>query len=180
MRDPNGKIVYTRNITPDPDNGIGEPEAEFIRAIKEGFRPDNTPLRNPMERVPELTNDEVSALYAYLKTIPPLTKKNQQSETLQFASTADMPAGKQVYYKYACYSCHGEGGVGSCDLRQAYKKYPADSSMVAWIRDPSKQKPDSKMPTWNGVINEDEYAPLVQYVRYLGEHAKPEQQVATK
>jgi mono/diheme cytochrome c family protein len=181
LRDPNGKIVYSRNITPDPEHGIGKwTEEEFIRAIKEGFRPDNTPLRMPMERVPELTNDEASALYAYLKTVPALKKQNQQSEIIQVAATADMPAGKGVYYKYSCYSCHGETGVGTCDLRQAYKKYPSDSSLIAWIRDPSKQKPDSKMPTWNGVIREEEFAPLAQYVRYLGEHAKPEEQVATK
>jgi mono/diheme cytochrome c family protein len=179
MRDPNGKIVYTANITPDPETGIGNwTEEQFIRAVREGFRPDNRPLRMPMERISELTNDEVSALYAYLRTVPPLKHKVPQSETIPVVA-AGASSGKQIYYKYACYSCHGETGIGICDLRDAHKKYPTDSALVGWIRDPSKIKPDTKMPTWNGVIKEEEFPALAEYVRYLGTH-REEGKVASK
>ena len=54
-------------------------------------------------------------------------------------------------------------------LTEEISQYPDDSSLVAWIRDPSKIKPDSKMPTWNGIIKEEEYKPLAEYVRSLRE-----------
>lgn len=85
--------------------------------------------------------------------------------------TASADAGSVAFHKYGCYSCHGETGFGVCDLRGADKKYPDDSSLVAWIRDPSKTVPDSKMPTWNGIIQEKDYPALCTYVRELGRKA---------
>jgi mono/diheme cytochrome c family protein len=182
MRDLNGNTMYTANITPDPETGIGKwSEAQFIRAIKHGFRPDNTPLRYPMEIVPELSDEEISTLYAYLRTVPPINHKVPKSDVLSAGDVATAPTGKSVYYKYSCYSCHGETGIGSCDLREADKKYPNNDSLIAWIRNPSQYKPDSKMPTWNGVIQENEYAPLAEYVRFLGKQPRqPEKPVAAK
>jgi hypothetical protein len=60
-------------------------------------------------------------------------------------------------------------GVGTGDLRGADKKYATDDKLQAWIRNAPSIKPDTKMPTWDGVI--DEYAPLMQYVRQLGREA---------
>jgi mono/diheme cytochrome c family protein len=76
--------------------------------------------------------------------------------------------GQQVYYKYACNSCHGDSGVGLHDLRGAAKRYPTDAEIVAYIKHPERTKPGIKMPTWDGVIQEDEYAPLAAHVRSLG------------
>ena len=60
-------------------------------------------------------------------------------------------AGKQVYYKYSCNSCHGDTGLGLYDLRRAWKKYPTDAELIAYIKDPSAKVPGIKMPTWEGV-----------------------------
>ena len=38
---------------------------------------------------------------------------------------------------------------------------------VAYIKHPERTKPGIEMPTWDGVIGEDEYAPLATYVRSL-------------
>ena len=67
-----GKEIYTLNITPDKNTGIGNwTEDEFIKAIKTGIIPNEQPaLRYPMEPYINLTDKEASAVYAYLKTVP--------------------------------------------------------------------------------------------------------------
>ena len=183
--DVNGKTVYSRNITPDRETGIGLwSEAEFVRALRDGFRPDNTPLRAPMERYPTLSDNDISAIYAYLRSVPAIRNAPKQSEVM-IASVAETAAPGGVakgslYYKYSCYSCHGQAGIGSCDLRGADRKYPSDDSLIAWIRDPSKFVHDSKMPTWNGVIAEEDYLPLASYVRELGRNAATAQPVSRR
>ena len=172
LLDVNGKPIFSSNITPDPETGIGNwTEAQFIRAVRDGFRPDNTPLRYPMSRYHELRDEEIGAIYAYLRTIPAIKHKVPQSheyKVVQASTNEPAMSGKQIYYKYACYSCHGEDGKGNCDLRDAHTKYTDNETLVAWIRNPSAINPDTKMPTWEGVIQENEYAPLAQYVRDLG------------
>jgi len=60
------------NITPE---GIGHySEADFMRALREGKRPDGTALDTaymPVRWTQYLTDDELRALYAFLKTVPP-------------------------------------------------------------------------------------------------------------
>jgi cytochrome c1 len=77
----------------------------------------------------------------------------------------------EIYRYYGCRSCHGDNGVGIADLRGANRKYSADAELRRWIEDPSAIQPGTKMPTWRGVIAEEHYAPLVAYVRALGERA---------
>ena len=168
--DASGRNIFTANITMDKETGIGNwTEDQFVHAVRQGFNPDNRVLRYPMEPFPNLTDWEARDIYAYLQTVPVI--HNQVDRTLGEMNVAGAGDGSRIYHKYGCYSCHGETGVGVCDLRGADRKYPADSSLVAWIRDPSKTVPDSKMPTWNGIIQEDEYPVLCQYVRELGRKA---------
>ncbi|GAB4023942.1 c-type cytochrome [Spirosoma koreense] len=67
-----GKPVFTANLTFDEETGIGKKytKEQFIRAVKQGVRPDGSILRQPMEPRPSLTDYEVGAIYEYLKTIP--------------------------------------------------------------------------------------------------------------
>lgn len=72
--DDQGKPLYTANITFDEQTGIGGKytKEQFIRAIKQGVRPDGSVLRYPMMPRPALTDKEAGAIYTYLKTIPKL------------------------------------------------------------------------------------------------------------
>ena len=168
MPDHGGGVIYTSNITPDKATGIGNwTEAQFIRAVRDGFRPDNTPLRYPMARYNYLSDAELGAVYAYLRTVPAIAYKVPRDERFA-AMRASATTGKDIYQKYACYACHGQDGKGNCDLRDAHEKYPNDNDLISWIRNPSAMQPDSKMPTWQGVIAEHEYVPLAKYVRELG------------
>ena len=85
------------------------------------------------------------------------------------ALTQRVSGGEAVYHKYRCDSCHGETGLALCDLRVAHRKYPIDAQLVAFIKNPARTVPGSKMPAWQDVIQEDEYAALAAYVRSLGE-----------
>ena len=71
MPDKEGNIIFTRNLTPDKETGIGGwTEEQFIKAVKYGQRDGKPALRYPMEPFPALTDEEASAIYAYLQTIP--------------------------------------------------------------------------------------------------------------
>lgn len=78
-------ITYAANITSD-STGIGMwTEAQFIKALKEKkwMGLDNTrPLLPPMSMMPatQMSDDELKAIFAYLKTTPPI--KNVQPTAL--------------------------------------------------------------------------------------------------
>lgn len=59
------------NITP---TGIGHyTEADFFRALREGIRPGGVPIDSmmPFRLTKLMTDTEIKALYAYLRTVPP-------------------------------------------------------------------------------------------------------------
>ncbi len=71
MPDLEGNIVLTRNLTPDKETGIGNwTEEEFIQAVKYGLREGKPALRYPMMPYTAMKDEEVSAVWAYLQTIP--------------------------------------------------------------------------------------------------------------
>lgn len=75
---PRWKKLYARNITPDPETGIGKwTEADFIRALRTGLTPDGRVLDPfmPWGTFQELTDTDLKALWAYLRTIQPIKNK---------------------------------------------------------------------------------------------------------
>jgi hypothetical protein len=63
--------VLSSNLTMDKETGLGHwTEEEFIRTLRFGMRPDDTPLRYPMVPSPMITDDEAAAIWAYLQTLP--------------------------------------------------------------------------------------------------------------
>jgi mono/diheme cytochrome c family protein len=63
--------VPSSNLTMDKETGLGNwTEEDFIRTLRFGMRPDNTPLTYPMVPAPMITEEEASAIWAYLKTLP--------------------------------------------------------------------------------------------------------------
>ncbi|MBK9105860.1 MAG: c-type cytochrome [Saprospiraceae bacterium] len=74
MPDKEGTIIYTRNLTPDKTTGIGSwTEDQFIKAVRFGQRDGKPALRYPMEPFPAMTDEEASAIWAYLQTIPAIS-----------------------------------------------------------------------------------------------------------
>ena len=77
-----GAVTYARNLTPDPETGLGAwSEEEFRRTLKEGVNREGRPLRHPMpwKRFLKAFGDEdIRAIWAYLRSLPPV--KNQVPE----------------------------------------------------------------------------------------------------
>ena len=168
MPDLSGKVINTANLTPDPETGIGKwTEDQFVKAVREGVRPDGKLLRYPMARLPEFTEGEAKAIFAYLKTVPAI-HYDVPRDFDDMASGAALTDGKAVYMKYGCVACHTETGVGVGDLTLAKRDFPTDSLLQAWIRNPASFRPLTKMPSFIGIIKEEEYTPLMAYVRELG------------
>jgi cytochrome c553 len=69
-------ISYAANLTPDAETGLGAwTEAIFISAIRTGKhmgagRPILPPM--PWETIGKLTDDDLKALFAYLRTVKPI------------------------------------------------------------------------------------------------------------
>ena len=165
MRDPQGHRVYTANLTPDA-TGLGSwTEEQFRRTLKLGLLPDGRPLRSPMTARPQLTDDEIGAMWAYLRTVPPIVNKVPSPFPEPEVQPAD--AGRATFHKYGCTSCHGHDGAGTYDLRRAAEHYPTDAALIAYIKHPERTRPGIAMPTWDGTIEDAEYAPLARFVRSL-------------
>ena len=68
-------VTFPRNLTPDSATGIGTwTEEQIVTAVREGRRPDGSPLLPPMPwpMYAHLTDEDAHALAAYLKSIPPV------------------------------------------------------------------------------------------------------------
>jgi len=80
MYEMNGSGIQTLNITMDPETGIGKwSEDDFARAVRTGVVPGGQPaLHYPMTPYSALSDNEISAVYAYLKTVPPLVHHVQR------------------------------------------------------------------------------------------------------
>ena len=87
---------FTANLTPDDDTGLGQWTLEnFKQTIRTGRhmgrgRPILPPMPIPMYK--NFTDDELSAIYAYLRTIPAL--KNRVPDPLPPAAAPGAPTGK--------------------------------------------------------------------------------------
>ena len=65
--------LYSPNITPDRDSGIGAWSAgDFLRAVHQGVRPDGSHLYPafPYAAYTYLTDDDVQAIWTYLRSVP--------------------------------------------------------------------------------------------------------------
>ena len=86
MLNPQGAQVLSRNITGDPDTGIGDwTEGQLAQALRFGQSPHGL-LGAPMPKYSQLTNEEAHALYAYLQTVPKLKNATPEDGPAALAS----------------------------------------------------------------------------------------------
>jgi hypothetical protein len=73
--DKSGGTTVSRNITPDPENGIGKwSDADIKRTITTGIRPDGTKLARtmPFDWYAKIAPADLDAIVAYLRSLKPL------------------------------------------------------------------------------------------------------------
>lgn len=170
LLDQKGAPIYSANLTPDPATGIGRwSEADFVRTLRYGLRPDGSTLHYPMVPMPALDDRDARAIYAYLRGVPAL-KHSVQSVA---RAEPDADPGLRAYTKYGCGSCHGETGLAIADLRAANRDYPNDPELLRWILDAPTLKPGTRMPAWRGIVAEQDYPALLLHVRQLSALGDP-------
>lgn len=89
MGSPLGNI-YSTNITPDPETGIGNYSLEdFDRAVRQGIAKDGRRLypAMPYPSYAKLTDADVAALYTFfMKQVPPVHQANKPNEIPSYLS----------------------------------------------------------------------------------------------
>ena len=67
-------FIPAANLTPDPETGLGTwTEADLFRALREGKRPDGTALDGrfmPWRETAQFTDDEIRAVWLFLRSLP--------------------------------------------------------------------------------------------------------------
>lgn len=79
IKTPRGTF-YGPNISPDPAHGLGRwREADFLRAMRAGVRPDGAHYYPsfPYASYTRLTDDDLRALWAYLRRQPPVAQASR-------------------------------------------------------------------------------------------------------
>ncbi|MGY4454134.1 mono/diheme cytochrome c family protein [Bradyrhizobium sp. i1.3.1] len=75
--------IYTSNITPDPETGIGKWSADdFYRTMHNGRFPDGGLIypAMPFASYTKVTRADSDAIFAYLRSIQPVNQKNKPHE----------------------------------------------------------------------------------------------------
>ena len=78
-----GMVVRTANITSDPETGIGKwSDDDIKKAITEAVRPNGGKLAPPMPYgfFKNMTAEDLDAVVAYIRTIPPKVNKVERTE----------------------------------------------------------------------------------------------------
>jgi hypothetical protein len=78
-------ISYARNLTPDPETGLGRwTEEQFVRALRTGKHlgvADGRMILPPMPwmHIGRATDEDLHAIWSYLRTVPPIVNAAPQS-----------------------------------------------------------------------------------------------------
>jgi mono/diheme cytochrome c family protein len=86
--------VYSSNITPDRQTGIGDwTDEQIITAIRLGRRPNGERLIpvHPYPVFNGMAAEDLRALVAYLRSLPPVTRANQPKKTIPLFESVLLP-----------------------------------------------------------------------------------------
>jgi mono/diheme cytochrome c family protein len=163
MTDAGGRKILTANITPDEATGIGRwTTAQFIRAVRDGVRPDGGIVRPPMPRMRALDEVDLAAIHAYLKTVAPVRRAVERPATRPGAPARDAA---QAFENHGCADCHAPGAAFHDRLRAARGR--SVEEVMARILTPEKFNPGTEMPSYAGQLDEATARALAEYVRGL-------------
>jgi alcohol dehydrogenase (quinone), cytochrome c subunit len=147
--------IYTTNITPDPDTGIGKyTEEDFARALREGVAKDGHNLypAMPYPSYAKINDEDMHALYAYfMHGVSPVKQANRDSDIkwpmnmrwplklwnvvfLDKGAYNEKP-GKDVAWNRGAYLIQGLGHCGSCHTPRgiAFQEKGIDESSSAYL-----------------------------------------------
>lgn len=158
--------LYSTNITPDPETGIGQWTLEqFTRALREGVRPDGAHLYPafPYTSFTNVSDADASALFAYLKTVAPVNAPASENElsfpfnqrwllglwkTMYFEPGRYRPdESKSAEWNRGAYLVQGLGHCGACHTPRTF--LGAEDPDRAFHGGTYKDKIDDKLLDWS-------------------------------
>ncbi|MBI4427705.1 MAG: c-type cytochrome [Ignavibacteriales bacterium] len=163
-------FAFGRNITPDPETGIGSwTEAQFLDAVRIGIRPDGTVLvgHMPYAYIGLWPDDDLRAVFQYLKSVPPVRKLIPPVEFGKiFSEGRGIVLGAAVFDTY-CKSCHGEAGKGAPPTKLVLAEIANtidDATLEKFI---VQGQSSLRMPGFGKTLSRDQLSDLVAYIRTL-------------
>ncbi len=157
-----GVKVYAPNLTGHPDSGLGTwTEGDFISALRTGVRPDGTvimPLFMPWLVYRDLSDDDLKAIYRYLRTLPLEPEAVDPPEIAP--KETGVERGRAVYRGY-CSPCHGKDGTGTFMTTVSLRDADA-ATLESATRD---GVPDTTMPGFAGTLGAENMAALQQFMQ---------------
>jgi mono/diheme cytochrome c family protein len=93
--------IYSTNITPDPDTGIGKwSEAAFVRALREGVDRAGRHLYPafPYDHFAKLTSEDIRAIYAFVMTRNPIHTETPPNKLVFPINFRPIVAGWKLLY----------------------------------------------------------------------------------
>ncbi|MDB5992226.1 MAG: cytochrome c family protein [Herbaspirillum sp.] len=187
MKIPSVGTIYSSNITPDPQTGIGDWTLEdFDRAVRQGISKDGHHLypAMPYPSYAKISNDDVKALYAYFEHGVAPVLRAQQADTTPLKTRRlltlwnglfldktpyQTKTDQSVAWNRGAYLAQGLAHCGSCHtprglalqeraLDESRKGFLSGSSVNGWDGYNITADLDSGIGRWT-------QAQLVQYLR---------------
>jgi mono/diheme cytochrome c family protein len=118
FKDSEGEVIYQfPNITPDLETGIGGwTDEQLVVAIRQGIRPDGSVMKGimPFELYRHLSDDDVKAIVAYLRSVPAVRNEIPGPEMGEPLSVAELTVAAVSRDDPAAYGAYLAGPVGHC------------------------------------------------------------------
>jgi mono/diheme cytochrome c family protein len=89
--------LYSKNITPDPETGIGRySDPQIARMLRHGVRPDNKASIPQFMPFSEMSDEDIIAILSFLRTLQPVRNVPPQNEWTLFGKVMKsfVPAAK--------------------------------------------------------------------------------------
>jgi mono/diheme cytochrome c family protein len=173
---------YAPNITSDIQQGIGGwSDAQLVSYLKTGIAPGKGIVAGPMaqvvtESLSKLTDGDIKAIAAYLKSIP---AKESFPDTRPTTAADKTPPGAGSYATF-CASCHQVDGSGVAGVVPELKgngsvlaKGPEDVIRVVLGGLPAKAN-YAPMPAIGSGMTDQQIAEVVNYVRSAWTNRAPD------
>ena len=165
-------VVYSRNITPDPQTGIGAwTDAQVTNAIRRGERPDGSKLFpiHPYKYLGNIADDEIEALVAYLKSVTPI-KSSVPARSLKIpVPSLTIPIASKVAPRdglaRGAYLAGGAGHCTECHTPRRFDFSPDDAKFLAGGPGPQRSRAANITPHGETGIGRWTETQIAQFLR---------------
>jgi mono/diheme cytochrome c family protein len=170
---------YAPSLTSNREAGLGEWSLDEIRDLLQAGVSHRGAVYGPMAEVTYnslqfMSDEDVRAMAVYLKSLPPKGEKRPEPQA-QLVAPGTMEAGRKLYGTW-CAMCHGDDGKGNApafpplaanpSIEMASPVNPIRMVLNGSYAPATRKNPRPYgMPPFAQVLNDEEIAAVVTYVR---------------